>query len=64
MQDVWITTRVVECCATNGERITVIEQGDGTRPRYVLGNGRAVVAQQDGSFVLPGTDAVLRAIAS
>ncbi|MCD1621084.1 MHC class I heavy chain [Salipiger manganoxidans] len=59
MQENWINTRVMECSAVNGDRYTVIEQGDGTQPRYVLGNGREVARNGDGSFTVPGTEAVL-----
>ena len=51
----WSNMQVVECETIDGRTVTVFKQTDGTHRRYVLGNGREVLNNADGTFTIPET---------
>lgn len=59
MYEEWTNLQVMECEADEGSLITVFKQSDGKQCRYVLGNGRLVALNGDGSFTIPGTSEML-----
>ena len=59
MEDQWTTLRIVECSEANGETASVILQSNGRAERYVLGNGRSVEMNADGSFTEPQSRNIL-----
>lgn len=59
----WANLQIMECESNEGSSITVIKQSDGKRLRYVLGNGRPVNYNPDGTFTIPETSAVLSIMA-
>lgn len=59
MPSEWTNIRVFECESQDGEPVTVIKQSDGDECRYVLGNGRPVAHNGDGTFTLPESAEVL-----
>ncbi|WP_235865286.1 hypothetical protein [Alloyangia mangrovi] len=56
----WMNIQIMECEDVVGRAVTVFRQSDGTHQRYVLGNGRKVEANADGTFVIPETAMELR----
>ncbi|NDV52684.1 MHC class I heavy chain [Yangia sp. PrR003] len=56
----WINIQIMECEDVVGRTVTVFRQSDGTDQRYVLGNGRKVEANADGTFVIPESATELR----
>lgn len=59
MPDEWRNLQVLECESHDGTPVTVIKQSDGSQCRYVLGNGKPVDCNRDGSFAIPETAQVL-----
>lgn len=51
----WTNMQVVECETVDGGTVTVFKQTDGEHRRYVLGNGREVMNNADGTFTIPET---------
>ncbi|MBE9638743.1 MHC class I heavy chain [Salipiger mangrovisoli] len=56
----WTNIQIMECEDVIGRAVTVFRQSDGTRQRYVLGNGRKVEANADGTFLIPESATELR----
>ena len=56
----WTNIQIMECEDEVGHAVTVFRQSDGTHQRYVLGNGRKVEANADGTFVIPESATELR----
>ncbi|MBE9639160.1 MHC class I heavy chain [Salipiger mangrovisoli] len=55
----WINIQIIECEDSGGATVTVFRQSNGDRQRFVLGNGREVFQNPDGTFAIPETAAVL-----
>ncbi|NDV51639.1 MHC class I heavy chain [Salipiger sp. PrR003] len=56
----WTNIHILECEDEVGHAVTVFRQSDGTHQRYVLGNGRKVEANADGTFVIAESATELR----
>ncbi|NDV50744.1 MHC class I heavy chain [Salipiger sp. PrR003] len=63
MTGVWKTIQTMECEAQEGSRVTVFRQSDGTDTRFVLGNGRHIRPNPDGTFQIPDSDIELSVMA-
>ena len=55
----WTNIQIMECEDADGLTITVFRQSDGDRQRLVLGNGREVLQNPDGTFSIPETGSIL-----
>lgn len=55
----WTNTQIIECEDSVGATVTVFRQSDGNRQRLVLGNGREVFQNPDGTISTPETQGVL-----
>ena len=56
----WTNIQIMECEDAVGRAVTVFRQSDGAHQRYVLGNGRKVEANADGTFLIPESATELR----
>lgn len=55
----WTNVQIMECEDADGLPITVFRQSDGNRQRLVLGNGREVLQNADGTLKIPEAASVL-----
>ncbi|MBR9839912.1 MAG: MHC class I heavy chain [Rhodobacteraceae bacterium] len=63
MSEEWTNVQIMECSSESGATVTVFIQSNGELERCVLGNGRRVDFNRDGTFTIPESQTVLSVMA-